>query len=542
MPNPIDYGITEEEFAVILRDLGREPNHIEMGIYSAMWSEHCSYKHTKPLLKQLPTQSDRVVQGPGENAGVIAINKDWNLVFKIESHNHPSYIAPYDGAATGVGGLLRDIMAMGARPLGVKALLRFGDTSYPATAKLVSEIRKGATDYANGCDVARLGEEIFTHKSYTTNPLVNVIVLGIAKSDALMQSSAGKPGNQFVYFGRPTGTDGVNGASFASQGIDEDTKANPPAGDAKLGKDLMEATLRLIESGLIVGLQDMGAAGLTSSSFEMAHKADCGFEMHLDNLPKTDENISGYELMLSETQERMLASVDPENVPAVLRILSEFPLLSSQVIGQITEEKKAIITQHGQVVVDLPIESVADGYIRYQINGKPTQVVVDPDAKLIAEVDGNASIVVRTIENQQLLNASALKFESIDQKFGPCSFIGLPDIKKAILLRTLANGTDILADPYQSVYQVIKQAYLDLQAQGAQPIAISDCINSGDPDDPQTAYEIIEGLRGMADACRDFDLPVIGGNVSLYNATNNKAILSQFMIGMVGIMDWEGEI
>ena len=324
MINAKDYGLSNQEVQFIIEKLNREPNHVEMGVFSAMWSEHCSYKHTKPLLKGLPTQSEFVVQGPGENAGVVKIDEDWNVVFKIESHNHPSYISPYEGAATGVGGLLRDVMAMGARPVGVKPLLRSGSLEESKTSAMIDEICRGAEDYANGCGVSSLGRELFTHPSFTTNPLVNVIVLGLARNDALMTSCAGAPGNLFVYFGKPTGADGVDGASFASKGIDEETEAHPPAGDPVAGKELMDATLVLIEKGLIEGLQDMGAAGLTSSSFEMADKSGNGFVLDLDALPKTSEDFSAYELLLSETQERMLASVKPEKLEEVIDVLKAY--------------------------------------------------------------------------------------------------------------------------------------------------------------------------------------------------------------------------
>ena len=540
MIDPKEYGLTEEEYKVILGNLGREPNLVELGIYSAMWSEHCSYKHTKSLLKKLPSLSNFVVQGPGENAGVVSINEDWNLVFKIESHNHPSLVAPYDGAATGVGGLFRDIIAMGARPVGVKTLLRFGNLSIPSNAKLIKEVRKGATYYSSECEVASLGEELFTHPSFSNNPLVNVIVIGLAKTNSLMRSSAGEQGNRFVYFGRPTSSDGVNGASFASQGINETIKARPPAGDALIGKDLMKASLLLIESGFVEGLQDMGAAGLTSSSFEMAHKAGRGFEMNLDDLPKTNEQISGYELMLSETQERMLASVKPQNIDAVMRILADFPSLSSCVVGRIISEQQAIITYHSQVIAHLSIQSVADGFIHYQIAGeKNTDYETQSLEELKYDVDIVASIQVNTRKKGGHFNASDLTCQSNKLFYDPCSAILLPDIKKVILLRTLSNGAEILQDPYQSVHSLVSQAYNDIEFQGAQPIALSDCVNSGDPDDPKTAYQIIEGIRGLSDACRDLSIPVIGGNVSLYNSTNEKSILSQFMIGMVGIMDME---
>lgn len=536
MINAKDYGLSNQEVQYIIENLNREPNHVEMGIFSAMWSEHCSYKHTKPLLKGLPTQSEYVVQGPGENAGVVKIDENWNIVFKIESHNHPSYITPYEGAATGVGGLLRDVMAMGARPVGVKPLLRSGSLEDSKTSAMIDEICRGAEDYAKGCGVSSLGKELFTHPSFTTNPLVNVIVLGLAKNDALMTSAAGVPGNVFVYFGKPTGGDGVDGASFASKGIDEETEAHPPAGDPVAGKELMDATLVLIESGLIEGLQDMGAAGLTSSSFEMADKSGNGFILDLDALPKTSDDLSAYELLLSETQERMLASVKPENLEEVVSLLKAYPTLLVAVIGEITSGKSAQIKYRQQVVANLPVHFIADGFIRFDIpNPEPFENDVQR-IEMIADSDSTADVVVYTGENIGI-KASELQPMPAGHEYGPCSGIKLDDTGKTILLRTISNGANIVETPYKSVYEMVVCAYEDLKAQSACPLALSDCINSGDPEDPQIAFQIREGLRGLSDACKELDVPIVGGNVSLYNETNGHPILSQFIVGMVGVLD-----
>jgi phosphoribosylformylglycinamidine synthase subunit PurL len=536
MINSKDYGLSDQEVQHIIEKLNREPNHVEMGIFSAMWSEHCSYKHTKSLLKGLPTQSEFVVQGPGENAGVVKVDEDWNVVFKIESHNHPSYIAPYEGAATGVGGLLRDVMAMGARPVGVKPLLRSGSLDEAKTSAMIDEICRGAEAYAKECSVTSLGKELFTHPSFTTNPLVNVIVLGLAKNDALMTSGAGAPGNVFVYFGKPTGAHGVDGASFASKGIDDDTEAHPPAGDPVAGKELMDATLVLIEKGLIEGLQDMGAAGLTSSSFEMADKSGNGFILDLDALPKTSDDLSAYELLLSETQERMLASVKPEKLEEVVNLLKAYPALSVAVIGEITVEKSAQIKCQQQVQANLPVDFITDGFIQFEI---PNLKSLENNAQIIemvSEDDSTADAVVKTVEEVGI-KASELQPTQAGNEFGSCSGIKLPDCGKTILLRTISNGANIVETPYQSVYEMVVCAYEDLKAQGAQPLALSDCINCGNPDDPQIAFQIREGLRGLSDACKKLEVPVIGGNVSLYNETNGQPILSQFIVGMVGVLD-----
>jgi len=538
MINPTNFGLSNQENQLIIEHLGKEPNNVEMGIFSAMWSEHCSYKHTKPLLKNLPTQSKFVVQGPGENAGVVSIDENWNIVFKIESHNHPSYIAPYDGAATGVGGLLRDVMAMGARPVGVKALLRFGQPDNPKTSEMIEEVCQGAEDYAQGCGVVSLGKELYLHPTFSTNPLVNVIVLGLAKTGALMRSSAGDPGNIFVYFGKPTGSDGVDGASFASKGMDEETKAKPPAGDPAVGKDLMDATLALIEKGMIEGLQDMGAAGLTSSSFEMAFKSGNGFTMDLDMLPKTSDSLSAYEILLSETQERMLASVKPENLDAVFSILESYPTLTSAVIGKITSDKTAKIHHQGQLAADLPVDFVVDGFVRFEIpNVKRTETSKLENLTVLEDL--NNSVSVSTTPKGRVLNASELNPVLVERQYGPCSAVELAESGKTILLRTISNQIEINMDPYQSIYGIVECAYEDLKAQGARPLALSDCLNYGNPDDPKVAYQLREGLRGLAEACRDLQIPVVGGNVSLYNETNGKSILNQMIIGMIGILEKE---
>ena len=311
-----------------------------------------------------------MLQGPGENAGVVALDEDWAVVFKIESHNHPSFIAPFDGAATGVGGLVRDVMAMGARPVGVKALLRAGTLDDPKTRAMIAEIQRGADEYTRTCGLQSLGVELMTHPSYASNPLVNVIVVGLVPRSRLMKSSAGAVGNLLLYYGIPTGASGVDGAAFASKGMDENTVAHPPSGDAAVGKDLMMATLELIEHNAIVGLQDMGAAGLTSSAFEMVHRAGHGLWLDLDAVPKTSPQLSAYELMLSETQERMLAAVEPGQLEAARKILAQYPSLQVQVIGKVVEGSSAVIQHHQQTAASLPLPLVVNGFPRLTLSGQ----------------------------------------------------------------------------------------------------------------------------------------------------------------------------
>jgi len=527
---PSDYGLNDQEYQQIITGLKREPNHVELGIFSALWSEHCSYKHTRSLLKQLPTEAAWVVQGPGENAGVVALDENWAVVFKVESHNHPSFVAPYDGAATGVGGLVRDVMAMGARPVGVKALLRAGSLDDPRTRAMVDEIKRGAAEYARNCGLQLLGVELLTHPSYATNPLVNVIVVGVVHRSRLMTSGAGKVGNLLLYYGIPTGASGVDGAAFASKGMDENTVAHPPSGDANIGKDLMLATLELIEQNAIVGLQDMGAAGLTSSSFEMVHRAGHGLWLDLDAVPKVSDKLTAYELMLSETQERMLAAVDADKLAAAQKILEKYPSLQVKVIGKVVDGDTAVIQHHNQPAATLPMQLVVDGFPRLTISGK-----ADADQTATHPLEMVESTNYAVTVTGDSIYPSQLSIQLDGAVPGECCEIRFPQIGKTILLRTLANGTDILKDAYQSVYNIVKYACRDLKDCGAKPLALSDGLNFGSPDNPFVAWQITEGMRGLADACRDYSVPVIGGNVSLYNETRGNPILGQLFIGVVGV-------
>jgi phosphoribosylformylglycinamidine synthase len=538
MRNPGDYGLSAAEYREICSGLGREPNHTEMGIYSAMWSEHCSYKHTRALFAQFPTQADWVLHGPGENAGVVSIGAGWAVVFKVESHNHPSYVAPYDGAATGVGGLLRDVMAMGARPVAVKPLLRSSaatraSATRRSTQEMIAEIRRGAGEYARACGVAELGMDWASHPSFETNPLVNVLVLGLARESDLMISSAGQPGNVLLYYGRPTGSDGVAGAVFASQGMDETTEAHPPAGDARAGAELLEATLQLIERGLIAGLQDMGAAGLTCSSFEMAAKAGCGLRMDLSQVPQDTPGISAYELLLSERQERMLAAVQPALLDQARELLQEYAGLQHAVIGQATDGGLGEVVFDGETAASLPVQLVTDGFLRLPLSSEQSPLRA-ADAPQVEE-DRHAMVEVGAPYARA--HASQIRVERMTETPGPCEQIRLPWIGKTILLRTLANGADIQSDPYGSVYRCVQTAYSDIVAAGGRPLGLTDGLNFGNPDDAAVAWQIGEAVRGIADACRALNVAVVGGNVSLYNETAGAPILGQVFIGMVGVRE-----
>lgn len=529
MPDPKFYGLNDLEYQKILGSLGREPNHVEMGIFSAMWSEHCSYKHTRPLFSQFPTKAPWVAVGPGENAGAVAIDDTWVVVFKVESHNHPSYIAPYDGAATGVGGLVRDIIAMGARPIGVKTVLRTGPLDDESTRCMVEEIQRGASEYSKTCGIVSLGTDWKTHPSYATNPLVNVLVLGLARRDRLTRSSAGIPGNILVYYGLPTGSDGVNGASFASKGMDKTTEAHPPAGDPQAGRELMFATLELIEKGLIAGIQDMGAAGLTCSSFEMVQKAGFGLELNLDSVPSS-AGIQPYALMLSETQERMLVSVEPRHLDAVMCVLQPYSHLKSAVIGNVIDGNEAILKQNGEIIARLPVDLVVDGFPRIQINEKQAAGTPHYDAAIVKE-----DTVTTVTVHMPAAEASQLEILTETTISNSCSIIDIPEIKKSVLLHTASNSPALQTQPYDSVVQLVEDACHEITATGARPLGLTDGLNFGNPDEPFIGYQITQSLRGLADSCRHLQVPIVGGNVSLYNETNNHAILGQLIIGVVGV-------
>ncbi len=531
MPDPKDYHLSAEEYALILQGLGREPNHLEMGIFSAMWSEHCSYKHTRALFRQFPVSAPWLAQGPGENAGAVLIDPDWAVVFKVESHNHPSFVAPYDGAATGVGGLVRDVMAMGARPIGVLTLLRSGDPAAEDTRRMVEEIRRGAAEYARACGIADLGLDWRCHPSYQTNPLVNVLVLGLARRGRLTRSSAGEPGNRLLYYGLPTGPHGVDGAAFASKGMDEHTEAHPPAGDPLAGLELMLATLRLIESGLLVGIQDMGAAGLTCSSFEMTHKAGAGLRLDLSAVPSADR-MSPYALMLSETQERMLVSVRPDQIEAAMALLKEYPRLQAALIGEITPGGRAVLLEGGQTAADLPVDLVVDGFARIAINDHPAYFTHQQESPLLQESAFNR------------VEVSLGRGEASGLEIGPAVFpsaggaqIDLPELKKAVLLQTACNGAEIERDPYQCAFRLVQECCDRLRAQGARPLGLTDGLNFGSPERPEISWQISAALGGLSDACRENQIPVVGGNVSLFNETDDRPILGQLFVGVVGVKD-----
>lgn len=542
------HGLSTEEYERILGILKREPNLTELGIFSVMWSEHCSYKSTRKHLKKLPTGGPQVICGPGENAGVVDIGDNQAVIFKMESHNHPSFIEPYQGAATGVGGILRDVFTMGARPVANLNSLRFGEINHPKTKHLLSGVVAGIGGYGNCVGVPTVGGETSFHKSYNGNILVNAMTVGIADQDKIFYSKASGVGNSVIYVGSKTGRDGIHGATMASAEFDDESEAKRPTvqvGDPFTEKLLIEACLELMQEDAIVSIQDMGAAGLTSSSIEMASKGGLGIELNLDNVPCREKNMQAYEIMLSESQERMLMILKPEK-EAMARAIFEKWELDFAVIGEVTDTKKLIIKQHGKVVCDLPISPLANEAPVYDRPYVPTpkqrEVIVDN-----TDVDEKTLIDnLKTLISCPDLCSKKWIWEQYDYRVMNDT-IAIPGAADSAIVRV--HGTDKLlaltsdctprycyADPKEGGKQAVVEAWRNITAVGAKPLAITNCLNFGNPERPEIMGQLVGAIEGMKEACEALSFPVVSGNVSLYNETNGQAVYPTPNIGGVGIV------
>jgi phosphoribosylformylglycinamidine synthase len=548
-----EHGLTALEYKRMLDIVGREPTLTEIGIFGAMWSEHCSYKSSKNWLKKLPTTGARVICGPGENAGVVDIGHGQALVFKMESHNHPSFIEPYQGAATGVGGIMRDVFTMGARPIANMNALRFGDPSHPKTRHLIAGVVAGIGDYGNCMGVPTVGGETNFHRAYNGNILVNAMTVGLAPSDRIFYSAAAGVGNSVVYVGSKTGRDGIKGAVMASDVFTEDSQSQRPTvqvGDPFTEKLLLEACLELMATDAIVAIQDMGAAGLTSSSIEMAAKGGLGIEIDLDLVPQREAGMSAYEIMLSESQERMVIILKPGREPDAAAIFRKWEL-DFAVIGHLTDTGRLILRRHGKVEADLPVKPLVDEAPRYDrpIEPTPPAAPVDPaDYPLPAPP---LEILRRLIGCPDLASKRWLydQYDSLvrgDTAAGPgeadAAIVRLPDSNGEPSGRAIAVTTDctpryVLADPKMGGRQAIAEAWRNLTATGALPIAVTDNMNFGSPEKPRIMGQFALAIEGMAEACRALEFPVVSGNVSLYNETSGDPILPTPAIGAVGLID-----
>ncbi|OSQ49671.1 phosphoribosylformylglycinamidine synthase subunit PurL [Thalassospira alkalitolerans] len=541
-----EHGLNEEEYKLVLDIMGREPNINELGIFSVMWSEHCSYKSSKKWLKTLPTKADWVIQGPGENAGVIDIGDGQAAIFKMESHNHPSFIEPYQGAATGVGGIMRDVFTMGARPIANLNALRFGEPEHPKTRHLLSGVVEGIGGYGNCMGVPTIGGETNFHASYNGNILVNAMTVGLADVDNIFYSAAAGIGNPVVYVGSKTGRDGIHGATMASAEFDDDSDEKRPTvqvGDPFTEKLLLEACLELMATDMIVAIQDMGAAGLTSSSFEMASKGGVGVELWLDKVPMREEGMTPYELMLSESQERMLMVLKPGCEDAAKAIFDKWEL-DFAVIGKLTDTKRMTLMWHGEVAGDLPIDPLAEASPEYDRPWEetPKQDRIDP-----ASLSGKISHVdaLKTLMASSDLASRRWIWEQYDHLVmgntivrpgGDAGVVRVSGTNKGIAATTDCTPRYVMADPVEGGKQAVAEAYRNLCATGAKPLAITDNMNFGNPERPRIMGQFVGACQGIAQACITLDFPVVSGNVSLYNETNGVGIMPTPAIGGVGVI------
>ncbi len=542
------HGLTPEEYARIRAILGREPNLVELGIFSVMWSEHCSYKSSKVHLRRLPTEAPWVVCGPGENAGVVDIGEGLVAVFKMESHNHPSFIEPYQGAATGVGGILRDVFTMGARPVALLDALRFGDPAHPRTRHLVAGVVAGIGGYGNCVGVPTVGGEATFHRRYDGNILVNAMCVGIARRDRVFYARAAGVGNPVVYVGAKTGRDGIHGATMASAEFSEDAEAKRPTvqvGDPFTEKLLIEACLELMAHDCLVAIQDMGAAGLTSSSFEMAARGGTGIELDLDRVPLREEGMTAYEILLSESQERMLMVLREGREEEARRIFAKWEL-DFAVIGRVTDTGRLVVRHGGAVVADVPVAAVAEAAPVYDRPRTPpprpvpvvchdAAVPVTPEEALLRLVGCPDLASRRWIFQQYDWQVMA------DTVLGPgmadAAVVRVHGTGRALALTTDCTPRYCEADPFEGGRQAVAEAWRNLCAVGARPLAVTDCLNFGNPERPRIMGQFAAAVDGMAEACRALDFPVVSGNVSFYNETDGRAIPPTPQVGGLGLLE-----
>jgi phosphoribosylformylglycinamidine synthase II len=543
-------GLTGEEYDRIIKRLGREPSFTELGLFSALWSEHCAYKHSRVFLRGLPTTGPAVLQGPGENAGIVDLGGDLALAFKIESHNHPSFIEPFQGAATGVGGILRDIFTMGARPIAVLDSLRFPPADDPKSRRLIEGVVSGISWYGNCFGVPNLGGEVNFAPEYAGNPLVNAMAVGLVKKDKIFRARADGPGNPVFYVGAKTGRDGIHGATMASATFDEGAEERRPTvqvGDPFTEKLLLEACLEAMDTGAIVGIQDMGAAGLACACSEMPARAGTGMEVELSRVPQRETGMTPYEIMLSESQERMLLVVARGREDEVKRVFDKWELDAVE-IGTVTDDGVLRAKMNGRVVAEAPVSALADEAPVYEkaTSRPPWQNALeafDP-LSLPAPVDLAATLI--TLLDSPSIATKAWVYRQYDQQVGinslvlPGSDAGVLRIRgtrKAVALTTDCNARFVYLNPRVGAAMAVAEAARNLAVTGARPLGLTDCLNFGSPERPEILWQFKEAVAGIAEACRALDIPVVGGNVSFYNETQGQAILPTPVIGMAGLID-----
>ena len=544
-----EHNLTDEEYERITALLGRTPTFAELGVFSALWSEHCSYKHSRPVLKTFPTTGPQVVQGPGENAGVLRLPDGWAVAFKIESHNHPSAVEPYQGAATGVGGILRDVFTMGARPVAVLNSLRFGGLDQPRNRYLFAGVVKGVGDYGNCVGVPTLGGEVDFGPSYGGNPLVNAMCVGLLKEKDLITAAAHGVDNVLLVVGSRTGRDGIHGASFASEELTEQSERRRPqvqVGDPFTEKLLLEASLALIASGHIVAIQDMGAAGLTSSSAEMAARGGVGVEIDLALVPTRESGMTPYEILLSESQERMLVVAKPDRIAEAQAIAAKWELTATP-IGRVTADGTYRAMWGDQVVVEIPGQRLIDDCPVYEPEAREDDAIVrlrteSPAPRSPLPHPGD---VLLTLLDHPAIASKRWVYEQYDSTvqagtvIGPGGDAGVLHVRGTtfgIAVTVDCNSRYVLLDPYEGGKAAVAEAARNIACTGARPLGITDCLNFGSPERPAVFYQFRESCRGIADACRAFDTPVTGGNVSFYNVSPDGAVNPTPVVGMIGLL------
>ncbi len=543
-----EHGLSADEYDLILEIMGRAPNLTELGIFSVMWSEHCSYKSSKKWLKTLPTTAPWVICGPGENAGVIDIGDGLAAIFKMESHNHPSYIEPYQGAATGVGGIMRDVFTMGARPVANMNALRFGSPDHPKTRHLVRGVVAGIGGYGNCMGIPTVGGECEFHAAYNGNILVNAMTVGLADADRVFYARASGVGNPVIYVGAKTGRDGIHGATMASAEFNEDSEEKRPTvqvGDPFTEKLLLEACMELMATDAIVAIQDMGAAGLTSSSFEMASKGGMGVELNLDAVPQREENMTAYEMMLSESQERMLMVLEPGREDEARKIFEKWEL-DFAVVGALTDTGHMVLRHGGEIVAELPIDPLAEASPEYDRPWEATDPA-EPVATVLGELAQTPpDAILKTMMALPDIASKRWIWEQYDHMVmadtvarpgGNAALVRVHSTQKGLAITSDCTPRYCFADPIMGGRQAVAEAWRNITATGAKPLACTDNMNFGNPKNPKIMGQFVGCVKGMGEACSALEFPIVSGNVSLYNETGGQAILPTPVIGGVGLID-----
>ena len=543
-----ELGLTDSEYELICDKLGREPNPLELAVFSLMWSEHCGYKHSKKLLRLLPTEGPHVVMGPGENAGAVDVGDGLAVAFKVESHNHPSAVEPFQGAATGVGGILRDVFAIGARPIAILDSLRFGELDSPRSRYLLDHAVAGIGHYGNSIGVATVGGEIYFEGPYEQNCLINAMCLGLAPKEKMIRSAAAGVGNVIVLFGASTGRDGIGGASVlasAELGEDEDKRPTVQIGDPFEEKKLLESSLELLDKGLLASLQDLGAAGLTSSSSEMASKGEVGIDIDIDKVPLREADMEPFEVMISESQERMLCVVEPDKLAEVLAVCEKWEVRATA-IGTVTDTRRLRVLSGGEVVGDLPVEALVDDCPLYDLEPvEPTEPVYPAPAATL-DAGASPSHTLLALLGSPNVASKRWAFEQYDWLVGSRTTRRPEEADAAVLMLEPdggsgaiavaidGNGRRVACDPYTGAVEAVLECARNLACVGAEPLGLTNCLNFGNPEKPHIAWQLTRAVEGLRDACLAVEAPVVGGNVSLYNEGGGGPIYPTPIVGMVG--------